>query len=79
MLTGADLHTFGGLATAADSAKVEASVGGIGQLQLQRRALTRDGNSHGVQAVDVEGDFLSVQAGLTGAEGDAHVLACTRG
>ena len=74
----ADLHSLGGLASTADSTQIEASVSSITQLQLQVGALTHDNNFHGVQAIDLEWDLLSVQASFTGRENDADILACSR-
>ncbi len=73
-----DLHSLGGLASTADSTQIEASVSSITQLQLQVGALTHDHNFHGVQAIDLEWDLLSVQASFTGRENDADILACSR-
>lgn len=74
----ADLHRFGGMATSADSPKVQASVRRVDKLQPEGGALTQDGDPHSVQAVDVDWEHLAIHAGLAGAEGDAHVLACSR-
>ena len=76
--SGSHLHRFGGLATPADGSQVEASVGRVGKLQPEGRALTQDADPHGVQGIDVDGQHLSVHACLTGAEADAHFLACSR-
>ena len=73
-----DLHSLGCLASTADSTQIEASVSSITQLQLQVGALTHDHYFHGVQAIDLEWDLLSIQASFTGREHDADILACPR-
>lgn len=70
------LHRFGGLAAPTDSPQVEAPVSRVGKLQLERRPLTQDADPHSVQAIDVDRQHLAVHASLTGAETDAHLLAC---
>lgn len=72
------LHRFGGLTALADSPQVEAFVSRVAKLQLEGRSLTQDADPHSVQAVDVDWQHLTVHASLTGAETDAHLLACSR-
>ena len=72
------LHSFGGLTTSSHSAQIQASVGRVGQLQLEGGALTQDGHPDSVQAIDLDWQHLMVHASLAGAESDADILAGSR-
>lgn len=62
----------------ADGSQVEASVSRVGKLQPEGRSLTQDADPHSVQAIDIDWQHLLVHACFTGAEGNAHLLACSR-